>query len=67
MVKRLPKGSYENKNYSLKTDEQVLERLPKEEFLLGVSNSRNAPIGEFSRVANSIIGDDILFWFNNSI
>jgi hypothetical protein len=47
---------YHNRTHSLKTDEQVLERLPKEEFLLGVSNSRNAPIGEFSRVANSIIG-----------
>ena len=56
MLKRHPNDLYHNRTHSLKTDEQVLERLPKEEFLLGVSNSRNAPIGEFSRVANSIIG-----------
>jgi hypothetical protein len=56
LLKRHPNDLYHNRTHSLKTDEQVLERLPKEEFLLGVSNSRNAPIGEFSRVANSIIG-----------
>ena len=53
LLKRHPNDLYHNRTHSLKTDEQVL---PKEEFLLGVCNSRNAPIGEFSRVANSIIG-----------
>jgi hypothetical protein len=60
LVKRLSKDYYLNTNHTLKTDEETLARLPKEEFLLNVSNSKNIAEGEFSRIANSIIGIVVL-------
>jgi hypothetical protein len=62
---RISKDSYVNTNHTLKTDEEALAILPKVEFLLGVSNSRNNVEGDFNRIANSIIGisvDCILFF-----
>jgi hypothetical protein len=55
-VQRLSKDSYSIQNHSLTSDDEILARLPKEEFLLGINNSRNVTQGKFNQMANTIIG-----------